>query len=300
MHLCRAFRLSLPRSRTCWLPILTPLGLVAVIVVLDVNPAHVLPVGTVPAPPSRGLKEIAGTVFSAAATSSPIPVFRSDDQAPCKSNLVVNEFVFDGTSGYCDEAKSILQMPNAGGSSELSESISMQIMFSVFGARGIKTEMEVKYWSDHWKRCDYVTCLPDAKCKTAVSVTRVAFSPHGAHHSKKPRSVIAGRESGLRLLSPVFTPDMAVALFAKKLYGLVVARAGIGDEDGASGIVFDRTVLHVLCRSAHEARVLDKVYHDLLSDELKADIDVIVTVVRSRSGSDEDERLVRSVFSNCA
>lgn len=154
----------------------------------------------------------------------------------------------------CDDAKKILDMPNAGGSSILSEALSMQILHDQYHATGVRTEMEIEYWSDWWKRCDYLTKINGEN--VAVSVTRVAYAP--------------GKE---------FTEEMAIQLFEKKLYGLVVARAGLITETDES---FFKSILHILCRSEKEVQILRTIY-DRLSMELRSDIEVIITVVTGRT-----------------
>jgi len=76
---------------------------------------------------------------------------------------------------WCSEAKKILDEPNAGGSSELSEAWAMQFLHDQLGARGVVSEMEVSYWSEHWKRCDFITTIHDLA--VAVSVTRAMTTP---------------------------------------------------------------------------------------------------------------------------
>jgi hypothetical protein len=177
------------------------------------------------------------------------------------SNFTITDFKYSGsTVGYCDEAMSVLTTQNAGGSSELSECISMQIMYNQFGARGVKTEMEVKYWNDHWKRCDYVTRFGENKHKTAVSVTRAMT----------------------RRKDIEFTRQMAGQLFVKKLSGLVSARSGMNDYQTG----FDNCILHVLCTSDKDANTLWEAYYAMNQclDEKKCDIfdgiSVVVTIVR--------------------
>lgn len=163
---------------------------------------------------------------------------------------------------------SVLETQNAGGSSELSECVSMQILYEQFKARGVTTEMEIKYWCDHWKRCDYVTRLGDNKHKTAVSVTRVAM-----------------RKNKLGQPLVQFNRVMAVQLFAKKLRGLVVARTGIvSDDDG-----FDESILHILCRHEREVEILRQVYW-VLNIKLRVDIRVLVSLIKG------DDSHVKTMF----
>src|SRR5439155_225700 len=79
--------------------------------------------------------------------------------------------------------------------------------------------------------------------------------------------------------------ESAINLFDKKLYGLVVARAGLIDfmdnftdsADSKSG-GYMCSILHILCRSEREVEILRETYEEL-TDELRSDIIVIVTRV---------------------
>lgn len=135
----------------------------------------------------------------------------------------------------------------------------MQMLYDEFNARTVRTEMEVQYWSEHWKRCDYITRMSgpeeEEMASTAVSVTR-AMAPPGV----------------------IFSREHAIRLFENKLYGLVVARAGIMESNGDFTDGFFRSMLHIFCRTVEEVEVLRNTYEEL-SDELQSDITVLVTRV---------------------
>jgi hypothetical protein len=50
------------------------------------------------------------------------------------------------------EAERIFTLPNAGGKSIVSEVLSMEYMVRAFGASTVVSEMEIRYWSDNWKK----------------------------------------------------------------------------------------------------------------------------------------------------
>ncbi len=152
----------------------------------------------------------------------------------------------------CDDAMKILTSPNAGGSSILSEALSMHILHDQLQATSVKTEMEIQYWCVNWKKCDYITQINGNNA--IVSVTRVAYG-----------------------FGKSFTEDMAYHLCAKKLSDLAISRLGIYGYDG-----FGRSILHILCRSEEESRILSTIY-DKLPDEIRSDITVIISIITGQT-----------------
>ena len=73
-----------------------------------------------------------------------------------------------------EESKIILNTPNAGGSSTRSEAYTMHFLVKNFGARDIKDEMNIKYFHEWWKKCDFITRIYNIA--TGVSVTRAIFT----------------------------------------------------------------------------------------------------------------------------
>jgi hypothetical protein len=170
--------------------------------------------------------------------------------------------------------KYILTKPNAGGNSIFSEALSFHLLSQMFGFTNdqIFSEMEVKYPSENWKKCDYIACYTDAQIPpVAVSVSRM-FNPQG------------------------FTSEDVTDLFTKKLCGLVVARGG---TDESIFPVFDSSILHIFVytgsmdlgkisdkqsnsfsqiKHIDVERIISRSYNRL-SDEYKSDIKVIVTPI---------------------
>jgi hypothetical protein len=161
-------------------------------------------------------------------------------------------------------AKKILKLPNAGGNSKESEALSAQILRKHFDAKGLTSEMEIKYWSDHWKKCDYKTTIDDIT--VAISVTRlVPYRLNSISPTEKASGIILSPEVRLK--------NQVIKLYEKKLYGLVIARSGMMDVPD-----FMVSILHILCRTNQEVNVLNEVYNEL-TDELKSDIIVLITKV---------------------
>uniref|UniRef100_A0A7S1U3N9 Uncharacterized protein n=1 Tax=Phaeomonas parva TaxID=124430 RepID=A0A7S1U3N9_9STRA len=136
------------------------------------------------------------------------------------------------------EAQRIVDEPNAGGKSVVSEALSVEYFVKRFRATAIQTEMELTYWSEHWKKIDYSVVV--GAQRVGVSVTRaMGFPTQGA-----------------------FTTGDARRLLKKKLYGLIVARAGI-DESCKFGVA----VLHTWCQSARIAKLLQEAFVELAAAE---------------------------------
>lgn len=119
-----------------------------------------------------------------------------------------------------------LGLENAGGRSQVSEALSIEYFTAVWGATGIVCEMEIRYWSDAWKKVDFLCVLGN---RVGVSVTRLMGYPD-------VRSV---------------SPEQCLRLLLKKLYGLVVARTGVeGDQS------YDRSILHIWCPCGRAAEMM--------------------------------------------
>ena len=115
----------------------------------------------------------------------------------------------------CYEAKKILLEPNAGGTSEYTEAYAMQILFENFNAKYIYTEMNIKYYNEWWKKCDFITTINNENI--GVSVTRAIFT-----NKYNPDDL-----------------DYQISnLLYKKLSGLIIARSGVEHNIFNSSILF--------------------------------------------------------------
>jgi hypothetical protein len=129
---------------------------------------------------------------------------------------------------FCEGALRLMSEENAGGSSEVSEAFSMEILARRFGAFDTISEMQIKYWSPHWKKIDYICSLSSSR-RVGVSVTRLMGFPHFDQVTRKD----------------------CIRLLKKKLYGLIVAKSGVDPAHH-----YDSSILHVFCASVQVAEML--------------------------------------------
>jgi hypothetical protein len=161
------------------------------------------------------------------------------------------------------EAQKIIDEPNAGGASAVSEALSAEYMCRRFGAYDIVSEMRIKYFFDNWKKIDYIATI--AGERVGVSVTRAMGFPH---HSN-------------------FTVDDAKRLCYKKLYGLVVARSGISRQ-----FSYGRSILHCFCQTQRIADLMKFTLCELMEEEkgkpedmrITGNISIILTVCTNTAG----------------
>jgi hypothetical protein len=127
------------------------------------------------------------------------------------------------------ETQYILDQPNAGGTSKRSEAFAMEILYREYQARGVRSENEIKYYSDRWKKCDFITRIKGRNI--GVSVARCL-----------PRT----RDD---------PPEYVKRLLYKKLYGLVVARAGVMEN------TFRHSILFIWCPDLVMERMVRRFFH---------------------------------------
>lgn len=160
-----------------------------------------------------------------------------------------NRFTYIFTFDYCyfprinqiqmpREIKRTLEIHNAGGSSELSETLSMYYMYLKFNAINFIPEMEVNY---RFKSniCDYL--MEINKKKIGVSVTRALCYP----------------------FNKTIPYEFATSLLYKKLFGIILAKKSVSQLHH-----FDNSVIHVWCNNWNDAYVI----HDAYSMIIKNDI----------------------------
>jgi hypothetical protein len=148
-----------------------------------------------------------------------------------------------------NEANQIMIEPNAGGASVVSEAVSMELMHRRFGATDVATEMAIQYWCVNWKKIDYIATIHGSR--TGVSVTRAMGYPDAS----------------------TFTEEDADRLCYKKLFGLVVARAGI-----SRAFSYERSILHVFCQDDRIAELMKVAFKKLIQlDEQQHDAETSLT-----------------------
>lgn len=150
--------------------------------------------------------------------------------------------------GLGPDAMRVRTEANAGGTSTISEALSVEYFVRRFQAKDIVTEMEVEYCIRNWKKVDYICTLYGQQ--VGVSVTRAMCYPD-------PHQ---------------FSSDMATRLLYKKLFGLVVARDGVADRH-----CFSQCILHVWCETERIAKLLEAEYAEV-SQEMEVIDDVIMVL----------------------
>jgi hypothetical protein len=157
-----------------------------------------------------------------------------------------------------DEAQKILNEPNAGGASVVSEALSAEYMARRFGARDIVTEMAIQYWFPNWKRIDYIATFFGGR--VGVSVTRAMGYPYDTD----------------------FEMEDAIRLCEKKLNGLVIAKSGISNS-----CRYERSILHCFCQTEEISNMMLIAFHEMIERDkrehpncptLEGSITLILTV----------------------
>ncbi len=151
-------------------------------------------------------------------------------------------FGADAARVYTDE--------NAGGSSEFSEALSMEILQRLFHFKLERTEMAIRYCHSGSKKTDY-TVRTDANQILGVSVTRAM------HYFD----------------NKLFKAEQAKLLLKKKLNGILCSTANVAPE-----CRWKKQLLHVFAPSKKIAKLMRAEYKKL-SSTLKANTVVFVTVV---------------------
>ena len=132
------------------------------------------------------------------------------------------------------DAAKVLDNPNAGGNSILSEVLACDILYRLHGAKNVHTEMEVNYIYSNWKICDFTMEIYDNR--VGISVTR-------AMNYKDPSE---------------YKLENADTLLRKKLYGLILTR------DNATYIdTFYTSILFIWCQTTRIAELLCEAYNAL-------------------------------------
>lgn len=160
----------------------------------------------------------------------------------------------------CEDAQRALRLPNAGGSSRVSEGLSVDYMHRNLRARNFSLEMEINYWIEY-KMCDFLMKVDGEN--VGVSVTRACPYPFNIE----------------------YTLERARDLLHRKLYGLVVARDCVSPE-----YCFLNSILHIWCINTIAAEKIREVLYEIRSSELAlnpgdrtyGDVRVICTVCPER------------------
>ena len=149
---------------------------------------------------------------------------------------------------FCDGAVKIFNLPNAGGNSVNSEALSFEYFNAMYGATLEATEMELKYFPLGSKITDFSIRLRDKII--GVSVTRAMKFGNG-----------------------LFDKEDATRLLEKKLFGVIASTKAVIRK-----YRWKKQILHIWAENKHTAKVLEEVYNNDISAELKSNTIVVITV----------------------
>jgi len=147
------------------------------------------------------------------------------------------------------DAIKLVDVPNAGGSSEVSEMLSFEVLMKTFQARLLKTEMEVDYFPQGGSITDYVCEIFGTKL--GVSVTRA-----------------------MKFRGGTFDEEDARHLLTKKLNGVIRSSANSLEN-------WNKQILHVWSANRDVTNTLIKVYSTLPEDVVSNTVVFITTTTKS-------------------
>eukprot|EP00761_Pharyngomonas_kirbyi_P006922 gb/GECH01006931.1/.p1 GENE.gb/GECH01006931.1/~~gb/GECH01006931.1/.p1 ORF type:complete len:186 (+),score=38.43 gb/GECH01006931.1/:1-558(+) len=157
------------------------------------------------------------------------------------------------------EAQMMLNEPNAGGASTISEVLSLLTLRKLVRARLLNTEMGIIYFPFGSKKTDYSIVAQGRNGIThrlGVSVTRAMHFRGNAF----------------------FTREHARSLLIKKLFGIIVSTENVVDRHR-----WEKQILHIWAPTKRIAKMVRAEYRHLKSD-IRSNTIVIVTVARGKYG----------------
>lgn len=171
--------------------------------------------------------------------------------------LIIDSMALDVTrkldvTKMSDCAQRVYSTENAGGSSELSEAFSMELLSSVLGAKLDKTELELQYFTgtEHRSKITDFSVVVDEQV-IGVSVTRACCRwPH---------------------VSGAFGIEDAVRLLTKKLDGVVESTKHVSNAS------WTKQLLHVFVPDEAVLSLLREAY-DMVGAHLRANTVVVLTL----------------------
>lgn len=183
------------------------------------------------------------------------------------------------------ESKKIISEPNAGGSSVVSEALSVEYLCRRIGARDIVPEMEIQYFYSNCKKIDYIATIGTTNAGKGIGTTNAGS---GIDIKKHPKRVGISVTRAMGYPTPqTFTVEDATRLCYKKLFGLVVARAGVSKK-----FRYSCSILHVLCQNRAIAQLMRVAFDELIREDryrskdmqITGDITIILTVCHNIPG----------------
>lgn len=137
---------------------------------------------------------------------------------------------------WSDVSYKSLLIDNAGGTSAISEALSIEYFIRKYGVSKILYEKEVSYWIEY-KMCDFL--IVDDGENIGVSVSRAMGYPSASFFKKED----------------------AVTLIKKKIEGLIIARSGVCMKH-----TFHKSILHIWCQTLQIAKILGSVYKNYINN----------------------------------
>lgn len=182
---------------------------------------------------------------------------------------------------FGEGGKRILEEPNAGGTSRWSEALSFEIIFTIFNAKLLNTEMQIKY-ANTSKKTDYSVEIFGSIL--GVSVTRAM--KYGGEHQDKSASeqeiyrtlnakAIERYEEKKKQRQKPFDIDDALYLLNRKLDAVLIST-----EKVLSRPRWKQQILHVFCENLKIAEILRETLNDksIIPHDLLANTIVLLTV----------------------
>lgn len=199
-------------------------------------------------------------------------------------NLKKNPFVIPDTS----EGFLVKTEQNAGGGSQGSEAKAMDLLVDLYKAKGVWTEMNIRYFMDGWKKADFITSINEKN--VAVSVTRVVQRPFPKKFKKK-RDVVHYDPDRL----DVFISN----LLYRKLHGMVISRAGLlgvypnsyKDRTQIENLSVEKSILFVWTCDDESTNLVENTFKYNTPNEFKENVQLII--------AQSDYESVRSDFKTC-
>ncbi|ORX52470.1 hypothetical protein DM01DRAFT_1336844 [Hesseltinella vesiculosa] len=164
--------------------------------------------------------------------------------ASCNIHVPSNAYLHTMIRSPC--AVKVYTDPNAGGSSLISEAMSMEMLARLFGAKLLFTELELKYASSRSPITDYACQIGNSL--VGVSVTR-AMNYRQA-----------------------LTKTNARRLLLKKLSGINKSSQSV------TNCSFDRQILHVWTQTSRDAATVKSLF-DKMPQHLKSNTIILVTTI---------------------
>ena len=162
-------------------------------------------------------------------------------------------------------AKRSLVVPNAGGNSQISEAISINLMCKFFPGCSVILETSIRTVWARWPIVDYVI-VRSGRTNVGISVVRAM------HY----------------LDEFFFDQDEAIRIMYKKLNGLVVAQRGCYQ--------YSWSILHVICQSNRIAKICKSVAHQVASDlDIADSIEMMFSIVEHQDVYKENP-VMRNLF----